>query len=268
MLNYHRWVDRMQVLERKIRPSNAYLLCLVIVAFLIGVLTWDIWQSYYPRDKAWDNAQEAELRQALTSQAEVLAARNLELSVEREANANMQQMFTQQYQKRKELERELAFYRSIMAPEHQADGVAINGLEMINGLLDGQFRLKLVLTQLQKRKQAVKGDVTLTFVGVQAGEAKHIALSSLIDDKLSFSFKYFQVLEAEVTLPSDFELSRVEVKVVVPSTRWRKGATAEQVFSAQELLNITESTSEDIATEEEASPQFDEPMLQEGLPKQ
>ena len=246
MPNYHRWVDRMQVIERKIRPSSVYLLLLILVAFFTGVLTWDIWSSQHNVIVNPSNAREAELSQALKAQAEALASRNLELSLEREANNNMQQMFLEQHQKQKELDRELAFYRSIMAPEHQADGVAIHELEMSPSLLTNQYRVKLVLTQLQKRKQALKGKAELIFIGLQQGKVTQLSLGSLTEDKFDFSFRYFQILETVVQFPRGFELSRVEAKVTVPSSRWSKGASAEQAFTAQDLLNKTESITEEV----------------------
>lgn len=246
MPNYHRWVDRMQVVERKIRPSSVYLLSLMLVTFFIGVLTWDVWLSQHQVVPNQSNDREGELSQALKSQAEVLASRNLELSLEREANNNMQQMFLEQHQKQKELERELAFYRSIMAPEHQADGVAIHELEMSSSLLPNQYRIKLVLTQLKKRKQALKGKAELVFIGLQAGKVTKLALDSLTEDKFIFSFRYFQSLETVVQFPDGFKLSRVEAKVIVPSSRWSKGASAEQAFTVQELLNMTEPMTEEL----------------------
>ncbi len=234
----------MQVVGRENRPSKVYLLLLIIVAFLAGGLAWEFWSSQHSGECEHSSERETELSQALSTQAEVLAARNLSLSVEREAHSKMQQMFAQQHQKEKELQRELAFYRSIMAPEHQADGVAIHGLEMTPSLLNNQYRLKLILTQLQKRKQGLKGRVELSFVGLKQGEVTTIPLSALVDGKLNFSFRYFQVLDTELILPEDFELSRVEVKVVVSSSR----ATVEQSFSVQELFNqqeLQDSPSED-----------------------
>ncbi len=174
------------------------------------------------------------MSQTLSAQAELLATRNLELSIERAANNNMQKMFAKQQQKEKELRRELAFYRSIMAPEHQVEGVAIHGFEMMPSLLNNRYRVQLILTQLQKRKQGLKGRAELTFIGLKQGEITHIPLSSLVDDKFNFSFRYFQVLSTELTLPEDFELSRVEVKVTVSTSR----ASVEQSFSAQELLDL------------------------------
>lgn len=263
MPNYHRWIDRMQVLERKIRPSSVYLFCLVIVAFFIGVLTWDLWSSHNAVRPAQSNGREAELRQALKEQAEVLASRNLELSLEREANSNMQKMFLEQHQKQKALDRELAFYRSIMAPEHQADGVAIHGLEMTPGPLANQYRVKLVLTQLQKRKQALKGQAKIAFMGVQQGKMVTLPLASLTDTKFAFSFRYFQTLEAEITLPADFELSRVEAEVIVPASRWSKGAKAQQSFTAQELL-VTPDSETDVGTRSGGEPDApEEPLADE-----
>ncbi|QYJ85340.1 hypothetical protein K0I73_14175 [Shewanella mesophila] len=260
MPNYHRWVDRMQVIERKIRPSSVYLLLLILVAFFTGVLTWDIWSSQHQVIANPSNAREAELSQALKAQAEVLASRNLELSLEREANNNMQQMFLEQHQKQKELDRELAFYRSIMAPEHQADGVAIHELEMSPSLLTNQYRVKLVLTQLQKRKQALKGKADLLFIGLQQGKVAKLSLGDLTEDKFNFSFRYFQSLETVVQFPDGFELSRVEAKVTVPSSRWSKGASAEQAFTVQELLNRTESILEEVGGDE-----VNENALKQGL---
>ncbi|MCZ4336178.1 DUF6776 family protein [Shewanella colwelliana] len=249
MPNYHRWVDRMQVVERKIRPSSVYLFFLVLVAFFAGVLTWEIWSSQHQVVQVNTDGREVEISQALTEQAEVLAARNLELSLEREANQNMQAMFLEQHQKQKELDRELAFYRSIMAPEHQADGVAIHGAEMSAGLLPQQYRVKLVLTQLQKRKQGLKGRAELNFVGLQGGKVVSLPLSALTEDKFNFSFRYFQVLETVVTFPEDFEFSRLEAKVIVPASRWSKGATAEQSFTAQELLPKPEVLDSELSSE-------------------
>lgn len=249
MPNYHRWVDRMQVVERKIRPSSVYLFFLVLVAFFAGVLTWEVWSSQHQVVQVNTDGREVEISQALTEQAEVLAARNLELSLEREANQNMQAMFLEQHQKQKELDRELAFYRSIMAPEHQADGVAIHGAEMSAGLLPQQYRVKLVLTQLQKRKQGLKGRAELNFVGLQGGKVVSLPLSSLTEDKFNFSFRYFQVLETVVTFPEDFEFSRLEAKVIVPASRWSKGATAEQSFTAQELLPKPEILDSELSSE-------------------
>lgn len=131
MPNYHRWLDRLQVMDLKYRPSTKYLLSLVLVAFLLGAwVSFIVLNSDEPVVKHIGGGKLQRVTAELEAQTQELATRNLELSVEREANAQMQDMFAQQMKKQKELERELAFYRSIMSPDDNAEGVAIHGLEM------------------------------------------------------------------------------------------------------------------------------------------
>ncbi|MEZ9594564.1 DUF6776 family protein [Shewanella sp. 10N.261.52.F9] len=236
MSNYHRWVDRLQVIERQIRPSSGYLLLLVIVAFVLGALSYDVAKQHYLPKVEVQIDKSAQYVQELQQQAQTLAARNIELALEREANKNMQAMFVEQNAKQNELERELAFYRSVMAPENNADGVAINGLELEESLEPRQYRIKLVLTQLEKRKRSLSGRSEITLVGLQDGKTVSLKLADLTDDSFKFKFRYFQVLDGEFTLPEGFSLSRVKAKVVVPASRWTKGSQTEQEYSAQDLL--------------------------------
>ncbi len=244
MANYHRWLDRVQVLERKMRPSSVYLLLLVWVAFVFGGVSYNLWSDYNQPTSENNTEQFGKLTKQLNVQAQILATRNLELALSRETHAKMQGLFAEQYSKEKNLLRELAFYRSIMAPESIADGVAIHGLELTSDLLPSQYRLKLILTQLQKRKQSLKGRAEFTFIGVQNRKVVELSLAQLTDDKsLSFQFRYFQVLEAEIILPDNFKLSRILVKVIVPSSRWTKGSQAEMEFFAFDLLRESVSIS-------------------------
>lgn len=246
MANYHRWLDRIQVLERKIRPSSVYLLLLVSVAFVLGGLSYNLWSDHNRPALESNTEQLGKLTKQLNIQAQTLAARNLELALSRETNVKMQDLFAEQHAKEKDLLRELAFYRSIMAPESIADGVAIHGLEFTPNLLPNQYRLKLILTQLQKRKQPLKGRAEFTFVGVQDGKIVELSLAILTGDQsLNFRFRYFQVLEIEVTLPERFKLSRIIAKVIVPSSRWTKGSQTEMEFSALDLLSGTKRVATD-----------------------
>ncbi|MCS6205499.1 DUF6776 family protein [Shewanella baltica] len=236
MPNYHRWLDRLQVMDLKYRPSSVYLSLLVLVSILFGAwISFLLLSSDEPVVKHISSKAQR-LSAELETQTQLLATRNLELSVEREANAQMQDMFGQQMKKQKELEHELAFYRSIMTPDDNAEGVAIHGLEMTPGVLADEYNLKLVLTQLQKRKQAIQGRVELTLIGVQEGKSVSLSVNKLTGSKLEFDFRYFQVIDTKVTVPGGFSLQQVKVKVLVPSSRWTKNSQTEHVYSAPELL--------------------------------
>ncbi|MFQ6371363.1 DUF6776 family protein [Shewanella sp. YIC-542] len=237
MVKYPRWLLRLQWFERRIRPSSLYLLSLLLVAFVAGALSFSLWEDNSPIANKPNINKINQLKAELTSQSQILASRNLELQLAKESNKEMQEMFARQHQKQQGLERELAFYRSIMAPENNVDGVAINGVELQTGLSANSYRLRLILTQLQKRKQSLKGRAEVTFQGLQDGKETEISLDSLIGKgKFNFSFKYFQVLEADVSLPESFELQRISAKVVVPASRRSKGGETEQSYSVPELL--------------------------------
>lgn len=237
MANFHRWIDRMHLVERRIRPSSVYLLLLVIVAFVLGVLSYSTWSERH-KPAVENNTQALDkLSKQLNIQAQKLASKNLELALAVESNSKMQELFSEQHAKESKLSKELAFYRSIMAPENIADGVSIHGLELSPGLIANKYRLQLILTQLKKRKQSLMGRAELSFIGVLAGEMTTLTLAQLTGDKhLDFKFRYFQVLDADITLPAGFTLSHVIAKVTVPSSRWTKGSQAEVEFSADELL--------------------------------
>ncbi len=238
MASLRRWWFRTQLRERQLRPSSNYLLALVLVAFCAGALTYYLYSDNSPTGGGNARKQLAKYQHELETQANALASRNLELALAQNTNKEMQDLFTKQHQRQQELERELAFYRSVMAPENNVDGVAINSLELQPKPLPQQFRAKLILTQLKKRKQQLAGYAALTLKGIKDGKDVEIPLASINNGaKLEFSFRYFQVIETDISLPEAFELQQIAVKVVVPKSRWSNGGETEQSFSASELLN-------------------------------
>ncbi|WP_153915316.1 DUF6776 family protein [Shewanella sp. TC10] len=235
MLNYHRLLDRMQVQERKFRSSGLYLSALILISFIVGVLSHTVFISEVvePQDEA---IEITELKTELKRQSHVVSRLEMVLSIEKEANANMKQMFGKQIQQQKTLEQELAFYRSLVSPEKEVDGVAIHGLELSKGLLPDSYQMRLILTQLQKRKNGVKGVADIVLVGVQDEKQVEISLSDLQIEKFNFSFRYFQMFDAEISLPQDFDLQRIKAVVQVTATRGAKGGRIEQTFEISELL--------------------------------
>ncbi|ARD21525.1 MULTISPECIES: DUF6776 family protein [Shewanella] len=235
MLNYHRLLDRLQVQERKFRSSGLYLTALIAVSFLIGVLSHTVFIAEVVEPEQ-TSAEITSLNTELKRQSHVVSRLEMALAIEKEANANMKQMFSKQIQKQKNLEQELAFYRSLMSPEKEVDGIAIHGLELSKGLLPNRYQLRLILTQLQKRKNSVKGVADVVLVGVQDNEQIEISLNDLDIEKFNFGFRYFQMFDAEISLPQGFDLQRIKAVVQVNATRGVKGGRIEQTFEIAELL--------------------------------
>ncbi|MDD8059480.1 MULTISPECIES: DUF6776 family protein [Shewanella] len=236
MLNYHRWLDRLQVLQHKNRTSSKYLISLMLASFLLGALSYNLWLSFAPETTSNSASGKRKLLQQLDEQAQVLASRNLALSIAENANKEMQDMFSRQLTDQKALEKELAFYRSVMVTDADVEGVAINAVELSQGITAEQFTLRIVLTQLQKRKAKVKAQAEVMLIGIENDQTKELSLDKLLNKKLDFEFNYFQIMDSDFALPDGFNLQRIAVKVKVKASRGVKGGEIEQVYNVPELL--------------------------------
>ncbi|WP_394129682.1 DUF6776 family protein [Shewanella maritima] len=240
MTNYYRWLDRLQAFEHKSRTSGFYLLSLMSIAFFLGATTYNVWFTSEEHDTSESDAKMLQLEQQIQTQTREIAVTKLTLQIEQEANQTMRDMFNQQLTDQKSLEKELAFYRSLMVPDTTVEGIGIHALELGQGMLTKQYQLRLILTQLQKRKQNSKASAEIILLGVADGAAKEIDLGQLLEQQFGFDFTYFQILETEFTVPDGFELQRIMVKVNVKSRRGVKGGQTQEVYNVPELLGEKE----------------------------
>lgn len=236
MSSYYRLLNRLQGIRLQFRGLALYLIMLILISFFAGLIAYQGLLNLKKPELIEDTSEINKLNLELENKRIQLAAREIELRLANEANQNMQQMFVNELQEKRELETELAFYRSVMAPESFANGAAIHGLEVERGLINNQFRLKLVLTQLRKIKDPLKGYINITLIGKKEEKPFEMKLKDLTREDLKFSYRYFQVLETDFILPNDFKLDRLAVDVVVPKTRWIKGSRATKSYNVTELL--------------------------------
>lgn len=113
------------------------------------------------------------------------------------------------------LEEEVSFYKGIMAPSGQDKGLRISkiGIQPIDQ--GSKFRYSIMMTQVADNSSYIKGVAAVNFVGMEAGKRKIIPLREL-DEKVNelgvkFSFRYFQEVAGEVTLPANFKVEQVQV---------------------------------------------------------
>ena len=82
----------------------------------------------------------------------------------------------------------------------------------------GRFRVGVVLVQTARPEKDVSGSVTLAIEGTEQGKPVVYPLDRLTGAKpetLRFSFRYFENLEREVTLPAGFTPANLNVEVRV-----------------------------------------------------
>jgi hypothetical protein len=113
---------------------------------------------------------------------------------------------------------DLAFYRGIVAD--QGSGVRIQDLELISGVDEFSYSIRLVLAQEMRATRRISGYVEVNVEGIRDGEPLTLGLRDLAvaDDRnsrLKFSFRYFQNLQANLVLPEGFAPARVRVKLML-----------------------------------------------------
>ena len=126
-------------------------------------------------------------------------------------------------------EEELVFYRGIVSPQDGVAGLRIQSLEVLPSDGERRYLLQLLLVQAIVHSRRVSGAVKLQLEGVQGGQTASFDVAELITPgqpyDMAYEFRYFQALEAELTLPIEFEPQRVDVEIWPkrgPSTSTRR----------------------------------------------
>lgn len=208
-IHHRKAIVRREYLPHTILWRGLLALCIVgslILAFYLGRGSQD--SALLPYDDGADrlHAQLVELETRLLVDGQTISELREELTLSRGGID--------------ELERELAFYRSVLAPEEQSAGVILRTPVLRSLGVPGLWRYQLVAQQggqtRSSGKTVYKGELQVTFVGVERGIPQRYTLSELdgqlAADTLNLSFRYFQRREGELALPPGFEPERVELQ--------------------------------------------------------
>lgn len=124
------------------------------------------------------------------------------------------------------LQKDLAFYQQVMAPELSQQGFIIDAFNVEKSLSDRSYRFEIVMLQREKIKNTLKGNLDITLLGSEGGQSKQYSLQGLLVDPeqaLVFSFKYFQVVEGELQLPENFQVEKVLIQSEIFQFNHKKG---------------------------------------------
>lgn len=111
---------------------------------------------------------------------------------------------------------ELAFYEGIVVQGGNTPEVKIQQLRITASEEPRRFRLRITLVQPARTDKNVEGIVTARIEGEREGGPLTVDLGALTADKRSeipFSFRYFENIDPEITLPEGFSPERVNVEV-------------------------------------------------------
>lgn len=118
-----------------------------------------------------------------------------------------------------ELEEELRFYRSLMAPKRVPQGVSVRQPELVAKKGDRRFAFRIITQQNARKHLLLKGTLAVEVQGQFAGQEVSYPLSELSadveDEAVALQFRYFQALEGGINLPIGFEPKAISVLVKV-----------------------------------------------------
>lgn len=216
-------------LKKKLGAFQFYLILIAMIAAILYLgFFWG--NTHYTQQQMTISTHEKSIRNLKLENEQLTKNFNI-LGVELEvAKLTQQQHFVEigkSVDVEKELRTQLAFYQQVMAPELDEQGFLIEGFNLEPALSDNSFRFELVLMQQNKTKNTLKGNLDVTLIGSEKGKAKQYSIDGLISDQeqksLTFSFKYFQVIEGEIRLPEGFQPEQVSVNATIFQFRRKKG---------------------------------------------
>lgn len=154
---------------------------------------------------------EEQLAALQTSVAEAELARN----VERESYAVVQKSLAELQARVRAQRDELAFYQGIVSPKDGPAGPRVQRLDIERGATAGQYELHLLLIQSLLQEALTAGSIKLELEGTRAGQLVTLPLANTDESRgeLPFSFRYFQELQEQVSLPEGFTPVSINVEL-------------------------------------------------------
>ena len=107
-----------------------------------------------------------------------------------------------------ELEKGIHFYRSLMAPDEQADGLSVRSIDIAPGQ-EGKHPFRILVQQSARKHDLLTGTLQVKVSGTLNGEPVSYNLSDISEQvpqaDIRLRFKYFQAIDGLLELPQGFE---------------------------------------------------------------
>lgn len=125
-------------------------------------------------------------------------------------------------------QQDLASYKGVLAPASRREGLRIKTFELRATDRPEYFRYKILLSRVGKGEAPLEGQLQVSIVGQQGGQAVTLELAALTtglpdalpEQAFAFSFKHFQAIPeagqfAELKLPEGFVPREIKVRAEV-----------------------------------------------------
>ena len=167
-----------------------------------------------------------------------------EADVVRRANAILRNSERNRQDEIAKLQADLTFYRRLGGANGSQAPLALHYLELQTTNAPRVYRIIFTLTQNLRWAAVLSGRIHLGVDGIQNGIAGHLTDEQLLAESaepLEFRFKYFQQLEQLITLPPEFEASRITIRLKSNSlhTSVEQSVEWDSLFNRQGVVNVS-----------------------------
>ncbi len=187
------------------RPERAVLLSVAVLVLLLVVAALSFTLGRSSRE---DSGRLDEHKQQLREARNRVIGLQQQTIVEKMATEDVRQSIGKLEEQIQQLNKVIAFYRGIMAPEALATGLHVQNLDIESLEAVNNYRLHWVLIQVGNNEQLVQGDVELRINGIMESATVGGAAVEVVAKK--FKFRYFQEFEADIILPAGFQPAQIE----------------------------------------------------------
>lgn len=156
--------------------------------------------------------------QALAEENEALrgrvAAAEVGQQVDRQAQADAQQMMGELQAETARQKQELEFYRGLVVRQYGSGALRVQEVRVRPEEDERRYLVLITLVQAATRDTVANGTVTFSVEGLQGEEPATLALPEIeVDERKQFPFslRFFQQIEVPVELPLDFRPERLHV---------------------------------------------------------
>jgi hypothetical protein len=150
----------------------------------------------------------------------------VELDIAQLTNESSQATIKDSINREQGLIEQVSFYQRVMAPEMTQDGFVLQTMEINPTVSERNYSIKMMLLQHENVKAVIKGSLGIRMFGSADGKPVNFPIVDLQDEpktSLSFAFKYFQVIETNVTLPLGFTPEKFEIKTDIYKYNKKRG---------------------------------------------
>lgn len=184
------------------------------------------------RERDEIKAQLAESLRLIESQRQQIADLKVGGRIDEQATEAVRQSVESLQSEVAELNEEIRFYKGVMLPNVEDQGLRIERLDLRDTGDPNRYRYSLLLTQVVDKHEYIQGDVQVSLVGMSGESETRLPLDQVSDagSSIRFRFRYFQNIDGELMLPQGFAPREV---TVVAQASGREGQRLERNFRWQ-----------------------------------